>query len=258
MSAVVPLALRDLGGAGAPMLVLHGLLGSSRNWLSTGVALAESGWHVYAVDLRNHGASAWSDDCSYAAMAADVTALIQQQGWKSVHLVGHSMGGKVAMRVAVDHPEWVSRLTIVDIAPKVYTNRVREEFAAMEALDLAKIHSRKEADAALTQNISDWAMRQFVLTNLQSLADGSWQWMVNRVALAAALPEIMGNPLSVGQQFKGPTRFICGGKSSYVTDVDWPNTLEFFPAADRVILPESGHNPHFDSRGGFVEAVGRP
>ena len=258
MSAVVPLALRDLGGEGAPMLVLHGLLGSSRNWLSTGVALAENGWHVYAVDLRNHGASAWADDCSYTAMAADVLALIQQQGWKSVHLVGHSMGGKVAMRVAVDYPELLSRLTVVDIAPKVYANRVREEFAAMDALDLAKIHSRKDADSALAQTISDWAMRQFLLTNLQSLADGRWQWMVNRAALSAALPEIMGNPLGVGQCYKGPTRFICGGKSNYVADVDWPSIQEFFPNADRVILSESGHNPHFDARGGFVEAVGRP
>jgi esterase len=258
MSAVVPLALRDLGGEGAPMLVLHGLLGSSRNWLSTGVALAANGWQVSAVDLRNHGASAWSDDCSYSAMANDVIGLIAQQGWKSVHLVGHSMGGKVAMRVAMDRPELIARLTVVDIAPKVYADRAREEFAAMAALDLIKIHSRKEADLALAQSVSDWAMRQFVLTNLHALADGSWQWLVNRVALTHAIPEIMANPLVSGECYRGPTRFICGGKSGYVADADWPAIKAFFPLADRVILPESGHNPHFDARGGFVEAVGYP
>ncbi len=258
MSAVVPLALRYLGGDGPPMLVLHGLLGSSRNWLSTGVALAANGWHVWAADLRNHGDSAWAEDCSYKAMAGDVVALIEQQGWKSVYLVGHSMGGKVAMRVAIDRPDLVSRLAVVDIAPRVYANRVREEFLAMEALDLAKVHSRKEADLALASSVPDWAMRQFVLTNLQSLADGSWQWSVNRAALTSALPEIMGNPLVEGEMYAGPTGFICGGKSTYVADSDWPIIKTFFPAAQRVILPESGHNPHFDSRGGFVDALGRP
>lgn len=258
MSAVVPLALRDLGGEGPPMLVLHGLLGSARNWLSTGVALAANGWQVYAADLRNHGASGWAEDCSYQAMASDVVALIEQQGWKSVYLVGHSMGGKVAMRVAMDRPDLVSRLAVVDIAPKVYANRVREEFTAMEALDLTQIHSRKEADLALAKSVSDWAMRQFILTNLQSLADGSWQWLVNREALTAALPEIMGNPLVEGETYAGPACFICGGKSGYVSEGDWPTIKTFFPAARRVILPESGHNPHFDSRGGFVEALGQP
>jgi esterase len=258
MSAVVALALRDLGGEGPPMLVLHGLLGSARNWLSTGVALAANGWHVYAADLRNHGVSGWADDSSYQAMAGDVVSLIEQQGWKSVYLVGHSMGGKVAMRVAMNRPDLVLRLAVVDIAPKVYTHRVREEFTAMEALDLTQIHSRKEADLALAKSVSDWAMRQFILTNLQSLADGSWQWLVNRKALTAALPEIMGNPLVQGETYNGPACFICGGKSGYVGEGDWPTIKTFFPAAQRVVLPESGHNPHFDSRGGFVEALGRP
>ncbi len=258
MSNVVALALRDLGGEGPPMLVLHGLLGSARNWLSTGVALAANGWHVFAADLRNHGASGWAEDCTYQAMASDVVALIEQQQWQSVYLVGHSMGGKVAMRVAMDRPDLVSRLAVVDIAPKVYANRVREEFAAMEALDLTKIQSRKEADQALASLVSDWAMRQFVLTNLQSLANGSWQWLVNRKALSAALPEIMGNPLVAGEVYAGPACFICGGKSGYVVEADWPSIQTFFPAAQRVILSESGHNPHFDSRGGFVDALGRP
>ena len=258
MSATLPLALRDLGGDGPPMMVLHGLLGSSRNWLSTGVTLAANGWHVFAADLRNHGASPWADDCSYRAMSDDIAALIHQQGWQHLHLIGHSMGGKVAMRVAVNRPDLITRLTLVDIAPKIYTQRVREEFVAMENLDLTKIHSRKDADEQLSKWISDWAMRQFILTNLQSDDNQGWRWGVNRKALTAALPEIMGNPLTEGEKYEGPTRFICGGKSSYVTDADWPKIKNYFPHANRVILAESGHNPHFDSRGGFVEAVGRP
>ena len=258
MNEPVPLAIKDLGGEGPPLLVLHGLLGSSRNWLSTGTALAANGWHVFAADLRNHGASPWANDCSYPAMARDVLAVIKNQGWKSVHLIGHSMGGKVAMRVAMDRPDLVSRLTVVDIAPKAYTNRIPEGFLAMAAFDLSKIRSRKEADEALALSVSDWALRQFILTNLQSREDGGWRWGVNQPALTASLTDIMGNPVNKGEAFAGPTRFICGGKSSYVTEADWPKIQEFFPAADRIVLPDSGHNPHFDARGGFVEAVGRP
>jgi len=183
VSAPLPLIVRELGGAGAPLVVLHGLLGSSRNWQSAGVALAERGHRVLAPDLRNHGSSPWGDDCSYAALSADVVAMLDRLALGPVHLVGHSMGGKAAMRLVMDRPDLVARLTVVDIAPRAYSDRVRVEFAAMSALDLSAVKSRKDAEEKLAAQVSEWGMRQFILTNLGQDAEGRWRWTVNREAL---------------------------------------------------------------------------
>jgi esterase len=255
VSAPLSLAVRELGGEGPPLALLHGLLGSSRNWQSAGAALAERGHRVVALDLRNHGASPWADDCGYAALAGDVAATLGRLGLGPVHLVGHSMGGKAAMRLAVDRPELVARLTVVDIAPRAYADRVRVEFAAMAALDLAAVTSRKDAEQRLAAEVPEWGLRQFILTNLGQDAEGRWRWTVPRAALSAALPAILGNPLSPGESYPGPVRFIRGGRSDYVRDADWPTIRAHFPQADLVTLPDSGHNPHFDARKGFVEAV---
>lgn len=252
----VALASRELGGAGAPALVvLHGLLGSSRNWQSAGAALAARGPRVVALDLRNHGESPWAEACGHAEMARDVAAWIERSALAPVHLLGHSLGGKVAMRLAVERPDLVGRLTVVDIAPRDYPGRLRVEFAAMRALDLGAIASRRDADVALTALIPDWAQRQFLLTNLGQDASGAWVWKVNFSALESALPLMLANPLAHGQCFAGPARLIRGGKSDYVRDEDLPAFEGHFPRGDVVTLPDSGHNPHFDARSGFVDAV---
>ena len=255
MIPTLTLAVRELGGQGEPLVVLHGLLGSSRNWQSAGVALAARGHRVLAPDLRNHGVSPWGDDCGYPALARDVVACLERLALGPVHLVGHSMGGKAAMRLAMDRPDLVARLTIVDIAPRAYGDRVRVEFAAMNALDLAAVTSRKDAETRLAAQVPEWGLRQFILTNLGQDAEGRWRWTVNRAALTAAIPEILGNPLGAGEVFAGPTRFIRGGKSDYIRDEDLAPIRAHFPRADLVTLPESGHNPHFDARAGFVDAV---
>ena len=255
MPASLPLIIRELGGTGAPLVVLHGLLGSSRNWQSAGVALAERGHRVLAPDLRNHGSSPWADDCSYAALARDVVAMLDRLALGPVHLVGHSMGGKAAMRVVMDRPDLVARLTVVDIAPRAYSDRVRVEFAAMNALDLSAVKSRKDAEEKLAAQVPEWGMRQFILTNLSQDVDGRWRWTVNREALTHSLPEILGNPLAVGEVWSGSTRFLRGGKSNYIRDEDVALIRVHFPRADVVTLPDSGHNPHFEARAGFVEAA---
>ena len=251
----LPLIIRELGGAGAPLVVLHGLLGSSRNWQSAGVALAERGYRVLAPDLRNHGSSPWGDDCSYAALASDVIAMLDGLSLGPVHLVGHSMGGKAAMRLVMDRPDLVARLTVVDIAPRAYSDRVRVEFAAMNALDLSALKSRKDAEEKLATSVPEWGMRQFILTNLGQDAEGHWRWTVNREALTNSLPAILGNSLAVGETWHGPTRFLRGGKSNYIRDEDATLIRAHFPRADVVTLPDSGHNPHFEARAGFVEAA---
>lgn len=252
----VALASRELGGVGVPALVvLHGLLGSSRNWQSAGAALAARGPRVVALDLRNHGESPWVDACGHAEMAADVADWIERASIAPVHLLGHSLGGKVAMRLAAERPDLVGRLTVVDIAPRDYPGRLRVEFAAMRALDLGAITSRRDADNALTAMIPDWAQRQFLLTNLGQNSTGAWAWKVNFEALEAALPQMLTNPLTPDQRFAGPARLIRGGRSDYVRDEDLPAFRTYFPRGDVVTLPESGHNPHFDARSGFVDAV---
>lgn len=250
---------RDLGGEGRPPLVLlHGLLGSSRNWQSAGRDLAAD-HHVFALDLRNHGQSPHADEMTYDAMAGDVLAWLDRQQLTQVSLLGHSMGGKVAMLLACRHPEWVKHLLVVDIAPRTYLSHAhRAEFAAMNELRLDTLQSRSEAELRFEARVSDWAMRKFLATNLERRDDGAgWRWAIHLPALTRALPEIERNPLADDARFDGPTRFVVGGKSRYVTEADEVKIYRHFPAASVVRLAEAGHNPHIETRVAFVEACRR-
>ncbi len=248
---------RDLGGAGLPPLViLHGLLGSSRNWQTVGRELSAQ-YHVFALDLRNHGSSPHAEPMTYATMADDVVAWLDAQSLSRITLLGHSLGGKTAMVIACRHPDRIERLIVVDIAPKVYRGSAhQDEFAAMQSLDLSRLESRAAAEAQMESLVPDWAMRKFLLTNLERAtpAEG-WKWAANLPALTAALPDILSNPLTDDDHFKGPVRFILGGKSRYVSDADWPAILAHFPTADRIVIAGAGHNPHIDARAEFVAAV---
>jgi pimeloyl-ACP methyl ester carboxylesterase len=251
----VALFHRDFGGSGEPpRVILHGFLGSSRNWLTAGKDLA-AGRRAFALDLRNHGLSPHSGEMSYAAMAADVLAWLDARGIARAELVGHSMGGKVAMLLASRHPERVGRLVVVDIAPRDYHWPERgAELRAMRGLDLPGLGSRAEAEAQLAPAVPDAAMRKFVLTNLER-TPGGWRWMVNLAALEAALPALEQNPLGPGDRFGGPSLFVAGGRSRYVEPSDHAAIREVFPAARIVVLEGSGHNPHIEAREAFVRAV---
>lgn len=252
-----PVALyhRDFGGSGEPArVILHGFLGSSRNWLTAGRDLAGNR-RAFALDLRNHGLSPHSGEMSYAAMEADVLAWIDARGIASAELIGHSMGGKVAMLLACRHPERVARLVVVDIAPRGYRWPDRgAELRAMGGLDLAGLGSRAQAEALLAATVPDAAMRRFVLTNLER-TPGGWRWMVDIAALEAALPALERNPLGPGDRFTGPALFVAGGKSRYVEPADHAAIREAFPAARIVVMGNSGHNPHIEAREAFVRAV---
>jgi esterase len=255
---VLQLFHRDFGGAGKPpLVVLHGLLGSSRNWQSTGADLAAR-HQVWALDLRNHGRSPHDAEMSYAAMVADVLAWLDAQALERVSLMGHSMGGKVAMLLACRHPERVERLVVVDIAPKDYNSAAhRAEFAAMNELDLRTLQSRGEAELKFEARVSDWAMRKFLSTNLErDAATGTWRWLINLPVLTAALPELEKNSLGGDDRFEGEALFVTGGKSRYVVPTDWDGIVRHFPRAKLEVIADAGHNPHMETREAFVRACG--
>lgn len=254
MSERVELACDDIGD-GPPLLILHGLFGWARNWQSVARALSDR-YRVLAVDARNHGRSPHTATMDYRLMAADVTALIDGRALGPVTLLGHSMGGKTAMRFACRHPAMVARLIVVDIAPKTYRwAQHRAEFAAMNGLDLTTLKSRAEAEQRMEAQVPDWAMRKFLATNLVRTPAGGWRWQVNLPVLTAALPDLEANPLQGDDRYTGPTLFITGGKSDYVSAGDHADIRRHFPRAGIEVLAGAGHNPHMDAREEFVRTV---
>lgn len=247
---------RDLGGAGRPPLVLlHGMLGSSRNWQTAGRDLAEK-FHVLAVDLRNHGASPHAPTMAYEEMMVDVLGWLDTQALERVTLLGHSMGGKVAMLLACRQPARVERLLVLDIAPKNYFwPGHRQGFAAMNELNLADLRSRAEAELRFEARVPSWAQRKFLTTNLERTEDGRWAWQINLPVLTAALPELEKNPLAATDRFTGSIAFLAGEKSNYIEAEDHAAIRAHFPAAKIEVLPGCGHNPHMEARETFVAAV---
>ena len=247
---------RELGGRGKPPLILlHGMLGSSRNWQTAGTDLAAH-FHVFALDLRNHGKSPHADSMSYAEMLDDVLAWMDAQRLSAATLAGHSMGGKVAMLLACRHPARVERLIVVDIAPKNYFwPEHRERFAAMNELNLGDLRSRAEAETRFESRVPSWPMRKFLTTNLERTPEGGWAWQINLPVLTAAVPQLEKNSLRPDDRYRGAARFIAGEKSTYIEPKDHDVIRVHFPKAEIRILPNCGHNPHMEAREAFVAAV---
>ncbi len=247
---------RDLGGAGRPpLIILHGFLGSSRNWQTAGGALA-SRYHVCALDLRNHGRSPHAPEMTHDILATDVFAWMDAQSFARATVLGHSLGGKVAMRMACREPGRVDGLIVVDIAPKAYPEYAqRVEVKAMIDLRLDDLSSRAEAEQRLEGSVKEWAMRKFLMTNLDHDTEGHWRWIVNLPVLASSLRGLVQDPLGADDRYDGPALFILGGRSSFVQPEDHANIRRHFPEARIEVLPESGHNPHLEAREKFVALV---
>ena len=244
----------DLGGRGRPPLViLHGLLGSSKNWRSAGRDLARH-FHVFALDLRNHGQSPHAPTQTYDQMVGDLLEWLEGQGFPQATLLGHSLGGKVAMRFACREPERVARLYVIDIAPRPYPVD-SGAFEALMRLDLGGVTSRNGADELLKADFPDRGLRQYVLTNLVRRESGELRWQVNLPVLAAHLPELRESSLEPGDRFEGETLFVVGGKSRFVLEEDEARIRNHFPAVRIRVLPECGHYPHAEDRAAFVEAL---
>lgn len=239
------------------MIVLHGLLGSSRNWQTAGRDLTAR-WHVLALDARNHGKSSHDPVMSYEAMAQDVAGWMDAQGLAKAAIVGHSMGGKTAMLLACRHPERVERLVVVDIAPKDYFWVAhRGEFAAMNELELGSLQSRNEAEMRFEARVPSLGLRKFLTTNLERDEAGRWRWAVNLPVLTDALPRMESNSLRADDRYAGPALFVAGGRSQYVQPDDHALIRRHFPAALIEVIAESGHNPHMEAREEFVRLVNK-
>jgi pimeloyl-ACP methyl ester carboxylesterase len=235
-----------------PLLILHGFLGSGGNW-STLARTRFSGLRdVYALDARNHGRSPHTDAFSYALMAADVVAFLDANGLQQADVLGHSMGGKTAMTLALAHPDRVRSLIVADMAPRAYPPGHHELLAALSGLDLAQIDSRQDADARLAGSVPDWGVRQFLLKNLDR-TPGGYAWAANLDALVRQYDEVLR--AIDGTPFEGPALFVRGARSGYVRDSDLPEVERLFPAAQLVTIPDAGHWVHAEAPDAFADAV---
>jgi esterase len=245
------LACDAFGEAGPPAVILHGLLGSARNWTSIAKQLAKT-HRVFATDLRNHGRSPWAATMSFDEMAGDVAAFIGAHDLGAVRLIGHSLGGKVAMRLALLRPELVERLLVVDVAPVAYGHSFAPLLEAMRAVDLAAVQRRADAEAQLEQAVGDAATRNFLLQNLVRTEAG-FAWRVNLDALAANMPELLDFPAPAGAAYRGPTLFLAGGRSPYVAAEHRPLIRRLFPDAEQAVIHGAGHWVHAERPTEFLE-----
>ena len=241
---------------GAPALViLHGLLGSSRNWSTIGKALQDR-FDVHALDLRNHGASPHADSMRWTEMCADLQAYLELHEIGSCVLMGHSLGGKVAMRYACENPDMVARLVIVDIAAKAYPPYHDNEFRAMKRIPVAELANRKEAEELLEPMVEHWAMRQFLLTNLvRDEVAGAFKWQINLEGLHASLPIIRQNALLETDRYDNPVLLVRGANSSFIEDGDADDMHHWFSHLREEVVPSAGHNVHVENRKAFLELL---
>jgi pimeloyl-ACP methyl ester carboxylesterase len=249
----VELAHDDYGESGAPLVILHGLLGSARNWTAIARQLGTT-HRAFVLDLRNHGRSPWADDMSFDAMADDVGAFIERHAPGPATVIGHSLGGKVAMRLALLRPELVERLIVVDVAPVAYRHSFTGYIEALRGVDLAGLARRADADRALQEAVPETGVRSFLLQNLVQ-DGGGFRWRVNLAALDDNMGLLMGFPAVQGLAYPGPTLFVAGGRSSYLGSEHRPLIARLFPTAEQVAIEEAGHWVHAERPADFLAAI---
>lgn len=235
-----------------PVIVAHGLFGQGRNLGVISRTLAETR-RVIACDMRNHGDSFWDEDHSYDALAADLAAVIAAAGGQA-DVVGHSMGGKAAMWLALTHPAAVRRLVVLDIAPVTYSHSQSSLIDAMEETDFSAARSRSQADLALSARIDDPGVRAFLLQSLDLKADPP-RWKMNLAGLRDQMAHLVGFPDHDGPHFDGPVLALAGGDSDYVTDDGAAAFRALFPNGALETVPGTGHWLHAERPAPVAERV---
>ena len=247
----LPLFSKHLGNSGPPLVILHGLFGSHKNWISVATALTEYA-DVYLLDLRNHGESPHHGDHCLSDMRGDVVFWLENHLKEPALLLGHSMGGLVSMMTALERPDLVRGLVVADIAPKNYELRHEREFKALE-LNLENYSSRREIDAAMAKIVPEEGIRRFLQMNLEREESGRYRWKLNVPALKKSC--YLREFSEENRTWDGPALFLAGGKSTYVLDSDGGMILNYFPRAQIERNSEADHWMHHSAREWFLERV---
>jgi pimeloyl-ACP methyl ester carboxylesterase len=244
---------KKFGESGPVILILHGFLGSLDNWQTVAGTLSEH--HiVYTIDQRNHGRSPHADEIDYLLLSADITWFCTQHALQNVIVIGHSMGGKTAMMMALQNPDLVEQLVVVDIAPVKYAGGHEEILKAMETAPLNNAHNRQEIEESMKQYIPSFPVRQFIMKNISRNKDGTFSWKCNLDALVKNYPLLMDFP-AVDRQFAKRSAFIKGEHSDYITDENWISCKHFFPAAELYTVKGAGHWVHAENPEGFMQIL---
>jgi pimeloyl-ACP methyl ester carboxylesterase len=239
-------------GAGKPMVILHGLFGFSDNWLTHAKKFAEY-FEVTVVDLRNHGHSPWSDEFSYALMVSDLRVLFEELKIEKPILLGHSMGGKLAMHFDQTFPHFLEKIIVVDMGVKAYPPHHAHILSAIHAIDLTQMSARSEAEAILKSFIDSEGVRQFLLKNLYWQEKGKLAWRVNFPVLEVSMPEIL-SALPFKESFT-TALFIRGLLSNYILDEDFVQIETFYPDTQFASIPNAGHWVHAEAPDVFLDEV---
>ncbi|RKS00741.1 alpha/beta fold hydrolase [Flavobacterium sp. 102] len=243
-------------GEGKPLLIIHGFLGMSDNWKSFGSLYAAEGFQVHLLDLRNHGKSFHSDEFNYTIMANDILRYCQHYNLSNVSIIGHSMGGKVAMLFATTYPEMVEKLIVADIGPKYYPPHHQDILAGLNAVDFTSKPDRTMVEETLYPFIPDFGTRQFLMKNLYWIEPGQLAFRFNLPVFNTKI-ETIGEALSSENHFDKPTMFIRGGNSKYILDSDVVNIKQHFPNFKLVTIPNVGHWLHAENPKLFFEETSR-
>lgn len=238
-------------GSGKPLCILHGFLGMSDNWKTLGMAYADSGMEVHLIDQRNHGKSFHSEDFNYDFLAKDLNNYLESKNIERTLLIGHSMGGKTAMQFACDYPGKTEKLLVADIAPKFYPPHHHEIIDGLNKIDLSVLTSRKEADDELQKHISNFGIRQFLLKNLYWNSEKKLSFRFNLPVLSHKMEEV-GENINSTDSYAGPTLFLKGSKSEYVTDSDLSRIKTHFPLAQMETIANAGHWLHAENPKEFL------
>jgi pimeloyl-ACP methyl ester carboxylesterase len=242
-------------GQGNPVVILHGLLGLSDNWITFGRQLALD-FEVFIPDLRNHGQSSHDPVFDFPALVEDLHKLIEDHHLKNLNLIGHSLGGKIAMLFALEYPDLLGKLVVVDIALRKYSPNLEHQMLmnAMMEVDFSSALSRSDVDRQLEQNIHSLKLRQFLLKNIYWKDKETLGWRVNLPVLKESLP-LMLEEITPGKKFLKPVLLVRGGLSDYVTDADLPEMVKQFPRTSVKTLANASHWVHADAPGAFYSLV---